>query len=286
MRYIDLHVHSSWSDGLLSPKELVAMASKQQLAAMALADHDSVAGIDEAISAGEAHGVEIIPAVELSISFRHYRDVHLLGYFINHRDHQFLNKLELFQERRKSRGLRIVEKINQKLRGEHKRPIDAEEVLAAAGGALGRPHVARVLVESGYARDIQDAFIRYLEPCDVPKEYFAAIDALAEIHRIGGLAVLAHPQSISRDRREMRSVIGELADLGLDGLEAVNSMGDQDDSLFLQRLARDSHLCVTGGSDFHGNGEGSALGYIREVRIGSELLTELKQTVERRATPS
>ena len=122
-RYVDLHLHSIHSDGVRTPAELVEMAAKNGLRAIALADHDSVAGIDEALAAGERHGVEVIPAIELSVEFRRYHDIHLLGYFIDYRDEAFREKLVRFRARRDERGRAIIDRINARLSHEGREPI-------------------------------------------------------------------------------------------------------------------------------------------------------------------
>lgn len=249
---VDLHVHSRYSDGVHTPAELVQMAAEKGLKALALADHDSVDGIDEALEAGALYGVEVIPAVELSVSFRRYHDVHLLGYYIEHRDPAFTAMLTGFRTARKERGRAIIERINARLSHENRGSIRHDEVLAMAGGAVGRPHIGRVLISKGFARDMQDAFTRYLGPCNVPKSYIPMADALAEVKRIKGVAVLAHPSSISPDRPTLKRVIEELASLGLDGLEAFNNMCCNDDLVFFENLARRLGLTTTGGSDYHG----------------------------------
>ncbi|KAF0220067.1 MAG: phosphotransferase domain-containing [Geobacteraceae bacterium] len=251
-RYIDLHIHSCHSDGLHTPTELVEMAAAKGLKAIAIADHDSVAGIDEAVEAGNRLGVEVIPAVELSVEFKHYHDVHLLGYCIDHNDTDFQEKLAEFRRRRNARGEAIVERINGRLSSEKKGSISYEEVLAAADGALGRPHIARILIDKGFARNLQDAFRKYLDPCNVPKLYFPMADALAEIRRIKGVSVLAHPPSITEDRTTLRNIIHELAAMGLDGLEVFNNMCYNDDMIFFESVAMQLELVMTGGSDFHG----------------------------------
>lgn len=257
---IDLHVHSTASDGIYKPSELVKIAHQSGITVIAIADHDSTAGIDEAVDFAQLLGLEIIPAVELSVAYNGFLDVHILGYWINHHDEAFCKKLELFRQRRESRGIRIIERINEKLAGEGKTAIRIEEVLALADGALGRPHIARVLLEHGHVETMQEAFNNYLLPCNVPKEYFNVDDALAEIKRIGGIAVLAHPQSITRNRSELAAIISDLTTKGLDGIEAINTMGLDDDDSFLQKLARDLGLVITGGSDFHGSEEGLVMG--------------------------
>lgn len=257
---IDLHIHSTASDGIYKPAELVHIAHQSGLSTIAIADHDSTDGIDEAISAGQQLGLNVIPAVELSVAYQGYQDVHLLGYWINHHDTAFCAKLNMFRQRRASRGIRIIDRINEKLLSEGKSSISSAEVLARADGALGRPHIARVLIDHGHAQNMQEAFANYLMPCNVPKEYFNFADALAEIKRVGGIAILAHPQSITRNRSELTTVITDMAAMGLDGIEALNTMGVEDDDAFLQRLAKHLGMMVTGGSDFHGSEEEVTMG--------------------------
>lgn len=259
-RYVDLHVHSIHSDGVHSPATLVEMAAEAGLLAIALADHDSVAGIDEALAAGERHGVEVIPAIELSVEYRGYHDIHLLGYFIDHRDPAFLENLARFRSRRDERGRAIIDRINTKLSREGKGEITHQEVLSLASGALGRPHIARVLVARGLARDVQDAFDRYVVPCNVPKLYFPMVEALAEIRRIRGISVLAHPTTITANRPVLKGLLTEFAGLGLEGIEVFNNMCYNDDMIFLESLARFLGLLKTGGSDYHGFEDDMAIG--------------------------
>ena len=263
---VDLHIHSRYSDGTFAPAELVVMASGQGFKAIAIADHDSISGIDEAIAAGAINGVELIPAVELSIAIKGHHDVHLLAYFINHHDGNFNDRLNSFRHRRDQRGQEILARINDKLASEGKFGINFDEVAKTSDGSLGRPHIARVMLARGYVTDMNDAFDNYLIPCNLPKEYFPADDAIREIHRIGGVAVLAHPTTISKDRTVQREVIGMMVALGLDGIEAYNTLATIDDSEFLLAIARRHNLVVTGGSDFHGNDGETRLG-IRENRF-------------------
>lgn len=259
-RYIDLHIHTLHSDGIHSPTDIVRMAADRGLKAIAIADHDSVSGVDEALTAGQRFGVEVVPAVELSIGYGDYHDVHLLGYYIEHRDREFCAKLRDFRKARDVRGKAIIEKINAKLAAERKIRISTEEVMDSAQGSLSRLHIARKLVDRGIARHVQDAFTRYLQPCNVPKRYFAMEDALHEIRRLTGVAVLAHPPSISNDRGVMTALIRELAGMGLDGLEVFNNLCYKDDMIFYESLCRELGLAMTGGSDYHG--------YENDVEIG------------------
>ena len=273
---IDLHLHSTSSDGIYKPAELVKIAHDAKIAVIAIADHDSVDGINEAVAAAVEFGITIIPAVELSVEYEKYHDVHLLGYWINHTDSDFVKMLSLFRQTRESRGLKVIDKINMKLSAEGRKPIEVSKVLALAEGALGRPHIARILIENGYSSTMQDAFTGYLQPCNVPKEYLPFDDAVREIIRIGGVPVLAHPQSITRSREELTAIIRDMSRRGLGGLEAFNTMGFDGDAEFLQHLADSLGLAVTGGSDFHGSEEGLLMGKGRgNLHITSQLLTGL-----------
>ncbi len=251
-QYADLHLHSTWSDGVHTPADLVAMAAARGLRTIAISDHDSVDGVDEALEAGARLAVEVVPAVELSVEYGRFQDMHLLGYFIDHRDAGLKARLAEFRERRDERGRAIIERINRRLAREGKGSLSYDEVDALAEGTLGRPHIAQALVARRYAATVQQAFENYLIPCTVPKQYFPMGEALAEIRRVKGIAVLAHPHSITRDRGILRNLLRELSGMGLDGLEAFNNMCYDDDMIFLEELAAALNLVITGGSDFHG----------------------------------
>ncbi len=278
---VDLHIHSIHSDGVHSPAALVEMAAQKGLHTIALADHDSVEGIDDALEAGARCGVEVIPAIELSVEFRGYHDVHLLGYFIDHRDSSFRERLTLFRTRRDQRGRAIIIRINEKLAMEAKQPISYEEVEALVVGALGRPHIAQVLVARGIVRDVPEAFDRYVIPCNVPKVYFPMSEALAEIRRIKGISVLAHPTTVTDNRAMLKTLITEMASIGLDGLEVFNNMSSTDDMNFLASMAGRLGMEMTGGSDFHGFEEGLAMG---RGRGGRTLPYRLFEGIKRRRT--
>lgn len=251
-QYVDLHLHSIHSDGVHTPTELVEMAARLGLKAIAIADHDSVDGIDEARAAAAARGVEVISAVELSVEHKRFQDIHLLGFCIDHRDPVFRDRLGEFRHRRDDRGRAIVTRINKRLARQGRGVISYEEIQQQVTGALGRPHIAGALLAKGYAHDMQDAFVQYLIPCNVPKRYFPMAEALAEIHRIGGVAVLAHPPTITPDRMRLGGLVRELAAMGLDGLEVFSNCCFDDDMIFLESLAHELGLVMTGGSDFHG----------------------------------
>lgn len=274
---IDLHTHSTYSDGVLAPSQLVHKAADEGITVLALADHDSVDGIREAQEAGKVRGVQIIQAVELSVVYRQFSDMHLLGYGINHGDLRFNEHLRLFRTRRDTRSEAIIEQINKRLQQQGRKPISSGEVSALADGAIGRPHIARVLIDYGYVQNMETAFTDFLVPCNIPKEYFPFEDALREIHRIGGIAVLAHPTSVSNDFQTLARTLHELIQHGLDGIEVFHNMVSPSAETLLSEIAQKKGLVVTGGSDFHGIEENEVLGMIHGNRVLQHELAERLQ---------
>ncbi len=276
--YVDLHLHSTCSDGYFSPEEIVKLAEKAGLLAMALADHDNIDGISRAMKAGAESGIEIIAAVELSSQWFKYADMHLLGYGFDYQDPYLIRALAEFQEFRETRNRQIVERVNQKLIDEQRQPIDPDAVSRLAGGTIGRPHIALALRQAGYVSNNDQAFDRYLVPCNVPKHYFPADEAIKLIHGSGGIVVLAHPPYVTRDRRKLETLVAELVDLGLDGIEAYNNGSGLEDTDWLIKLARKHGLVVTGGSDFHGD-SGSMIEVgkgVRGIRVPYGCVEEIK----------
>ncbi len=283
--YVDLHLHSTCSDGYYTPEELVALAQQAGLKAIALADHDNIDGIDRAMAAGRAAGIEVIAGVELSSQWFQFTDMHLLGYGFDYQDPYIIRALNEFQDFRTTRNRQIVEKINQKLQGEGRQPIDPDAVRKLAGGTIGRPHIARALRQAGYVNGNDEAFERYLIPCNVPKRYFPADEAIRLIHGSGGIAVLAHPPYVTRDHHQLENLVAELVKLGLDGIEAYNNGSGLEDTDRLIKLARKHQLVVTGGSDFHGDsGSVIAVGKgVRGIKVPYRCVDEIKAALDKRA---
>jgi hypothetical protein len=255
-RLVDLHSHSTASDGAHPPSAVVEAASAAGLAAIALTDHDTMAGVDEAAAAGEQLGVRVVPGVELS-AMDEDKEVHLLGLHIERRG-AIEDALRTFRESRVVRAEQIVAKLNAL-----GVPLTFEAVLEqAGGGAIGRPHLARALIEEGWARDSRDAFDRYLgagRPAYVPKHRLSIADAIALVHAGGGLAVLAHPGGDGR-----RDLVERYVARGLDGLEVRHPGHSAEDTARLGALAEFFGLVASGGSDWHGAAEGSrVLGVMR-----------------------
>lgn len=245
---VDLHAHSTASDGSAAPGAAVELAHQAGVAAFALTDHDTLAGIPEARAAADACGLRLIPGVELSVHLEK-TEVHLLGLHIRDVD-ALQRRLEGIRGHRRTRAEQIVGKLNAV-----GVPVTVEAVLEAAdGGAIGRPHVARALVAGGFVKDSREAFDRYLaagKPAYVDKERLEIADGIAMIHEAGGIAVIAHPGS--EGRREM---IEPLAKAGMDGVEVRHPSHSRDDEQRLMALAAHFGLVMSGGSDWHGAMQG------------------------------
>ena len=246
--YVDLHMHSTASDGSRSPREVVQWAKNAGLVAIALTDHDTVAGLDEAQAAGEALGVRVVNGIELS-AVEGEAETHLLGLHLG--DTLVIEReLTALRDMRERRGQQIVEKLIAL-----GVMVTFDDVLMqAGGGAVGRPHVARALVADGWATDARDAFDRYLgagKPAYVAKDQLGMASAIAIIHAAGGLAVLAHPGPAGTRER-----LTALAALGLDGVEVRHPGHSPSDTNRLAALAAQLGLLMSGGSDWHGAADG------------------------------
>ncbi len=289
-KFIDLHLHSTCSDGVHPPEQVVRMAAQAGLAAIALADHDNIDGIDAAMAAGRELGVEVISGVELSVVWESFKDIHLLGYGFDHHHPELREALAGFREFREKRNEMIVGRVNEKLRTEGREPISFERVLALAGGTVGRPHIAMALMEKGYTSGTEETFQRYLVPCNVEKRYFPIDEAIALVRKAGGVAVLAHPPFITPDRKVFTSLLDAFIPLGLDGVEAYNSGSTNADIDWYITQARRRGLIVTGGSDFHGieGGEIVIGGGRGNLKIPYGCLEDIRRLVKERtgqATP-
>lgn len=245
----DLHTHTIHSDGALTPSELVQKAHGVGLSTLAITDHDSIDGIDEAVAIGMALGVAIVPGVELSAHFNG-SEVHILGYFINHRHPALLETLAVFREERLKRAERIVDKLNRM-----KIPITMENVLEnVSGNVVGRPHIASALVSEGHANSYHHAFNKYLgdgKPAFERKPEFSVEESVRLIADCGGLAFLAHP-----GRSFKEDVLVQLIQSGLDGIEVVHPSHPPELVVFFRGILGQFFLLESGGSDYHGGAKG------------------------------
>ncbi len=271
---VDLHTHSTASDGVLPPEAVVSAAHAAGLAAMALTDHDSVAGVAEARAAGARLGVDVVAGVELSAHLGG-DEIHLLALHLSDVS-TIAGELARFRDDRVSRAERMVARLNTL-----GVPVTMDDVLREAGnGAVGRPHVARAVVARGGALDVRDAFDRFLgdgRPAAVEKPRLDVRDAIALAHAAGGIAVWAHPGSAGR-----RDRVEPLVAAGLDGLEVLHPRHSGEDRLRLNALVDFFGLVTSGGSDWHGPTDSwRTLGM---MRVQPSVLEAQRERVARRTT--
>jgi predicted metal-dependent phosphoesterase TrpH len=265
-RRVDLHAHTIFSDGALTPEAVVARAVERSLAALAITDHDSVEGLEPArLAAGSA--LELVPGIEVSSSLEG-ADLHILGYYIDPEDPQLNEALGRFREERVRRMQSMVERLSELGVG-----VDLDVVLELAGpGVVGRPHLAEALVRAGQVETADEAFRRFIGArgeAYVPRPRFHPERAIALIHAAGGVSVLAHPGAALSDL-----VVERLASAGLRGVEVWHPQHGAASVRRFRGLARKLGLLETGGSDYHGWPRGTELG---ELSVPASVLGPLKQ---------
>lgn len=245
----DLHVHTTASDGVYTPVEVIHMAEKIGLRGIAITDHDTLEGLNTArdLIASESLSIDVIPGVELNTDYGD-DEVHILGYFIEDNDGILNKRLDEIKLERHQRAERIISRLEQL--GIH---INLGEVKKqAGGGVIGRPHIARAIRDKGYTASEQEAFDLYIahgKPAYVPRYKFTPEEAIHLIKYVGGISVLAHPGLIGD-----HSLIGRIIAMGIEGLEVFYPEHNQNQIDKLIVLARQHNLQITGGSDFHGTG--------------------------------
>ena len=263
----DLHSHSTCSDGQRTPREVVEEAASAGVRVLSLTDHDTVEGVAEAAAAGRELGVVTVPGTELSAHVNE-RELHLLAYFIDYQDRRLGSYVELLHQRRRDRGEAIVDRLNQLGVS-----VTLDEVLVrAAGGPLGRPHIAAAMVASGAVPTKEEAFHRFIgdrRPADVPKPRSPAVEVIGLVHELGGVIVLAHPGLAVSE-----TVIAELVDAGLDGVEVYHPSHKPSQIEPSQDISRRYGLLMSGGSDSHGEPEGPRIG---DCGIGCEAVEALNE---------
>ena len=275
-QYVDLHCHSTASDGSLSPTDVVRLAKANGLAALALTDHDTIAGCAEAAAEAARQGVEFLPGIEISSEFPKPGTLHLLGYGVDMHSPVLTDLTRRLIEGRTGRNQKIVSAMQ-----EAGIAVTLDELLAeAGGGTVGRPHLAAILVRKGYCSSVQNAFDKYLGQGGkfyFDKETITPKRAIEMVKEAGGLAVLAHPVQLRcPDNFQLETVIKGLVDFGLDGIEIIHSDHGESQINFLSELATRWNLLKTGGSDFHGKSKPSIkLGYAGSRRIPRALFDQL-----------
>ena len=241
----DLHTHTIHSDGTLTSTELVRKAKNVGLCALGITDHDSVNGIDEAIAAGKEQDVVLVPGIEMSTCLND-KEIHILGYFVNHHDQQLLESLEILRRERYKRAERIVKKLNSM-----NIPLKIEAVLDHAGnGAIGRPHIASAMVDEGHADSYQEVFGKYIgngRPAYEKKLQCSPVEIIKLIAESGGLSFLAHPGTYLTEAELI-----QIIEAGIDGIEVVHPSQDNGLVEYYRGIVNHYYLLESGGSDYHG----------------------------------
>ena len=271
--FVDLHLHTVASDGTFTPGQLVDQACQKGLRAIAVTDHDSWESIAAVSSLGAKVGLEVLPGIELSTMVND-TEIHILGYFIDYNDRMFQAQVLEFKSARLERAQRMVEKLARL--GVQ---VELQRVLEIAKtGAVGRPHVAKALLEQGYVGSVDEAFARYIGsegPAYVPKEILKPEESFKLIHAVGGLCFFAHPGIENRDE-----LIDDFVPLGLDGIEVWHSKHNPSQVKHYLALAARHNLLVSGGSDYHGeNWTDVSKNY---PRVPYEVVDKMKQRLKAR----
>lgn len=242
--FVDLHTHSTFSDGKYTPEELVRAAAKSDISFLAITDHDSCNGVEAAMKAAAAANVRIIAGVELGTQYCG-NSVHILGYFIDIHNEPLKNKMDEMRHARERRLQKMLAKLDDL--GYH---VEVE-ACDPKNRAVGRPHVAKALVRKGYFTSVQEVFDKLLHqggPAYVPQPKLAPDEAIQLLHDAGGIAVLAHPSELDN-----KALVNELlAKFKFDGIEVYHPSADEHDTTYWQQVAEQNHLLTSGGSDFHG----------------------------------
>lgn len=250
MARIDLHLHTTYSDGSYPPHEVVTMAQHAGISTIAITDHDTTDGLPEAFSRASTFNLQIIPGLEISSRFRG-KETHILGYFVAWQDPTFQCRLASLRESRCTRLPKIITKLTQL-----GVVITEEEVKDVAGiGSVGRPHIAQVILAKGYVTSVKEAFERYLGQgarAFVPRDLPDATEVISWIREVGGVAVLAHPSWVEEKQKGLQPFCEALKEGGLQGLEVFYGTHTSRQTSEYLALANRLDLLVTGGSDFHG----------------------------------
>ncbi|MBR5916697.1 MAG: Cof-type HAD-IIB family hydrolase [Lachnospiraceae bacterium] len=277
MQAIDLHVHSTFSDGTLTPSELVDLAIKSNLEAFALTDHDTTDGIEEAYTASVGKDIEVIPGIEFSTEYKK-KDIHILGYYINPYNEKFSKKVVEFRNSREIRNQKMCKKLK-----ELGVDIDYDSFIAQyPDSVITRAHYAKYMISKGIIKTIDEAFDTYIGdncPGFVPREKISPAKAVSLILSCGGIPVLAHPILYKFSDRDLETLVADLSRVGLKGIETIYSTYSSKDEKLIRKLASKYRLMVTGGSDFHGSNKPNlSLGCGHgDLYIPAKLLPPLKK---------
>lgn len=252
MRAIDLHTHSNCSDGSCTVRQLIDLAHEKGLSAIALTDHDTVSGVDEAVSYAAEHypDLEVIPGVEISTD-NEGKEIHMVGLYIDHHNEALVSRLQAFVDARIERNRQMCRRLTE----EAGIPVSFDELMERYRGVITRAHYADYMLEKGYIKNREEAFERYIgdnSPYYVPKVMIAPEEAVDYILKAGGVPILAHPVLYKMGDEKLEALVARLKYAGLVGIEAIYSTYEPRDERRIKALAEKYDLLISGGSDFHG----------------------------------
>lgn len=287
---IDLHTHTTASDGRLTPEQLISHAADAGLCAVAITDHDTVDGIAPARQRAREIGMPFIPGIEISAEYTATGTMHILGYFIDETTESFSDALAFLKQARKKRNPLIIERLNH-----YDIDVTMEDVQQEAGSEqIGRPHFARAIVKKGFASSIPEAFERFIKkgaPCYVNKERLSPQRAIELIRKARGIPVIAHPKTLNIDfYRELPRFLAQLKEMGLMGMEAYYYNHSRSEEEYFLGLSRKLAIIATGGSDFHGDNKpkvmlGKGNGSLFVPRSVYDHLITAKEKIDSRLLP-
>ncbi len=247
---IDLHTHTTASDGMLTPREIVKLAARLKVKYLGITDHDTTIGLRDALDEAGKWDVEVIPGVELSVEWP-TGEMHILGYYVPPEWGKLEEKLAELREDRRARASRIIEKL--KGLGII---LDLDEIYSIAGESVGRPHIARLMVSKGYVSSVEEAFEKYLRkgaPAYVEKRWLKPFEAVKLLRECGAIPVLAHPTTLNISASGLDKLISRLKSIGLMGIEVYTPIHSESQVEIFRRIAEKHGLICTGGTDFHGD---------------------------------
>ena len=293
MKLVDFHMHTTHSDGSYAPRQLLQYCKIKGLACVSVTDHDTMSSFEECHDEAGKLGIELVPGVEMSVQFEP-GTLHILGFFLD-RTHPKLQKvLDEIQQARRERNPQIISRLNRAgieigLEEVAEKSYGTKEI--PQGKQLGRPHFAKVLVEKGYVKTLEEAFEKYLakgRPAYVDKRRLTSEEAIGVIRESGGVASVAHPKQMRLDPEKLKKKIGDLADQGLEGIEVYNSCQGAEENRLYQKIAKRFDLVETGGSDFHGSHKPHVdLGYLGpHVKLDYAMVEALKKCLQKRLKSS
>lgn len=278
MNIIDLHTHTIYSDGTYTPTELIKYAVTKNIKALAITDHDTVDGINEALEYSKQFKIEIISGIEISAEYEK-KEIHIVGLFINQNSQELLNTLIALKEKRYTRNIKMIEALNK-----YGFNVTYEELeKTSQNKIITRAHFAKLMLEKGYVKSIKESFDKYLsegKPTYISKELLKPQESINIIKKSGGSAIIAHPLLYNFDDNELNIMLKYLKACGLVGIECYYPSHTPENTKYLIELANKYNLKISGGSDFHGNNKpwlNLGTGYNNNLKIPYEILENLKR---------